>query len=318
MTDTLRDQVTAAYEKEAEEVVKPEEEIVEQVEAPEDDADQDDLDDLVEEEEEEFEAPAHWDQNYRDEFKTIDSKSKKFLLSREKDLQKHYTKKQQALAEDQRYAESTRKTIAPYENYLKQNNIDHNQAFEKLLSTEIRLRTASPHEKALILQDLGRHYGAQVDFNAEIPQIDPQVKYLHDKVAQQEAYLTRIEQERLASEERGYINQIDEFKSEKDDRGNFRNPHFEDLREEMGKLLSSGFASSLKEAYYKATLLNEDLKKEVISREARNEESRKRAAASKTASFNVKSASTSKISDVKEQLSRRDLIARVLDASNRG
>ncbi len=215
------------------------------------------------------------------------------------------------------YAEEFRKTITPHEEYLKLYNINPQQAFDKLLSTEKRLNTSLPHEKKAILLELGRHYGVDLTGIEAPGQIDPMIQDLYDRTTAHTQYLARLEQKRISQEEHGYQSQIDTFANEKDSSGNLKRPHFEDVRKDMGLLIEHGRAVNLEDAYNKAILLNEDLKKEVIRQHARDEDSRKRATASKKASFNVKSASTSRISDPKEHLSIRDSVTRAMEAGNR-
>ena len=318
MTDTLRDQLKDAFEKVNDDVSVKDtdnEDESEELESSPEKTD-DVVDDNNEDVEEEIEAPKNWAPSDRETFKSLDAKGRDFLLRRHRDMETAYTKKQQALVEDQRLAENFKKTLNPYNDYLKQNNIDATVAVDKLLSTEMRLRTASPHEKAAILNDLAKHYGAQFDPEYEVPQVDPQTKYLHEELNKQRQYLERLEHERQANEARGYQKQINDFVNTTDSDGNLKFEHFEDVRKDMGFLLENGRANDLEDAYNKAVLLNEELRSKVISRHHKDEESRRRMASSKKASFNVKSAS-SNIVDPDIHLSLRDTIAKAVNSAKR-
>lgn len=320
MTDTLRDQLSEAFEKSNNAVSvndndeKSEDDDVEfsPLESEEKTVENDGNDDS----DDTLEAPKHWAREDRETFKSLDAKGRAFLLRRHVDMEAAYTKKQQALAEDQRLADNFKKTLSPYEDYLKQNNIDATKAVDKLLATEMRLRTASPHEKTAILNDLAKHYGAQLDPNYEEPRIDPQTKFLQDELYKQRQYLEGLERQRIENEERGYQNQIDEFVNTKDASGNLKFEHFEDVRKDMGLLLANGRAESLEDAYNKAIFLNESLRDKVLMKKTKEEENRRRMQSSKKASFNVKS-SSSHIVDADVELSLRDTIAKAIDSSRR-
>lgn len=320
MTDTLRDQLREAFEKSNDAVSvndadeKEEDDEVESahLESGEETVENDSNDDS----DDALEAPKHWAREDRETFRSLDAKGRAFPLRRHVDMETAYTKKQQALAEDQRLADNFKQTLRPYDDYLKQNNIDATKAVDKLLATEMRLRTASPHEKAAILNELAKHYGAQFDPNYEEPRVDSQTKLLQEELHKQRQYLEGLERQRIQNEERGYQNQINDFVNTKDANGKLKFEHFEDVRKDMGLLLSNGRAESLEDAYNKALFLNESLRDKVLMKKTKEEETRRRLASSKKASFNVKS-SSSHIVDADVELSLRDTIAKAIDSSRR-
>ena len=71
----------------------------------------------------------------------------------------------------------------------------------------------------------------------------------------------------------------------KDAKGNIKHPHFEKLRERMGRLVNAGETTDLEEAYNMAVRLDNDLYKETISNErkavTKKEEDRRKAAVDK-------------------------------------
>lgn len=313
MSENLREQLTAAYEEvTTPDVVEPvvEEVIEEPVETEE----------PVEKEtapiEEEVIAPEHWAADDREVFKSLDKKGRDFLLRRHKEMEASHTRKLQALSEETRIAENFKKSIAPYESYLKQLNIDPNQAVEKLLSTEMRLRMASPQEKAMLMQDLAKQYGAALN-PAEVPYVDPNMQAIFDELNKQKAYLVRQEQEKQEQHVRSLEGTIQSFASTKDDRGNLKYPHFESIRQDMGALINAGKAATLEDAYEKAAWMNAELRKELITRqygEKKEENVKEKVAASKKAAFNVKSGSGSQIKEQKKTLSLRETLEQAMEA----
>lgn len=276
--------------------------------------------DISEAVEEEIEAPSHWAPEDREIFKALDAKGRQFLIKEQKSMKADYTKKMQALSEERKIAESFKKSVTPYENYLKQLNIDPTQAFEKLIAAEMRLRMANPHEKGAILHDLAKQYGANFDPQApqiQAPQLDEKTQLIYDELHKQRAYLMNLEQDRQKQEEKALENTINSFSSTKEKDGSLKYPHFEEVRRNMGALINAGTADSLEDAYEKAVLLDKNLRKEYLNRYTKNDEARHKAVASKKAGFNVKSGSTSQIIDASPKLSLRETLARAMDTSQR-
>lgn len=315
---SLREQLESAF---AEETFEPQEtpEVVEEVVDPAPEVSEDSEPTVVEApaEEEELIAPAHWAKEDREIFQSLDKDGRKFLLKQHKFMESSYTKKMQALTEDQKIAESFKKTITPYESYLNQLQINPTEAFEKLIATEMRLRMASPKEKAAIIHNLAKDYGAEFDPYAEPEQVDEKTQAIYDELNRQKAYIMRWEQQRQEQEKHSLESQINAFASTKDENNKLKYPHFETLRKDMGVLMNAGKADTLEEAYEAALLLNKDLRHEYLLKQSRADDDRKRASASKKAAFNVRAGSNNQITDPKPTLSLRETIARAMEAQSR-
>lgn len=313
---TLHDEVMAAYESSVEgndvEISQESEEPLsssrDNLEAQENNTPQ--------EAEEDVQAPEHWASEDKDVFKALDKKGRDFLVRRHKEMEASHTKKLQALSEESKIAENFRKTMTPHEAYLRQLNIDPLQAVDHLIKTEMRLRMSSPKEKAALIHDLARQYGAQFDPDYQPEEIDERTQIILNELNKTQERVNRIENERRNQEISGYENQINSFASEKDERGNAKHPHFETIRKDMGILINAGKASSLAEAYEGAILLNAELRKEYFDKKYGNprheEDAKQKLAASKKAGFNVRSSSGAQISDPKQTLSLRETIAQAL------
>lgn len=333
--ETLRDMVEAAYEKtnETESETEQDKEIPSSSNG---DSNSTDVEDTTTEgthekssespeHQEEIEAPAHWAAEDVDVFNELDSKGKKLYLKRHKEMEAGYTKKTQALAEEKKIAERFKKAIEPYQPFFKQHNLDEFEAFQKAASAHIRLINASPQEKSLLIQKLALDYGvniAQKNFDQpEQPQIDHQTQAIYDELNRTRQYIAAQEQEKQNREIASIEKQIQNFSSEKDESGELKYPYFEELRGGMGKLIQSGLASSLEEAYENAISLNKELRTQYElsqdNKRKREEANKQKMLASKKAAFNVKSGSVSQISDPKQKLSTRELLSRAYDAQIR-
>lgn len=120
------------------------------------------------------------------------------------------------------------------------------------------------------------------------PPTDPQIHNLSQTVT---TLQHQIEQQQLAA----YAAQIAEFSGAKDARGQPLRPYFDDVRANMARLMTAGEATSLEDAYEKATRINGDVwaKIEAQKEAARHAEATARAAkaqaeAKKSAAINVR------------------------------
>lgn len=262
----------------------------------------------------EIDAPTHWANEDREVFKSLDPKGRDFLLRRHKQMEADHTRKLQAHAETLKIAERYQKVLAPHQDYVKQLGIDPDEAYSKLVGVERTLRTGTAAQKQAIFQNLAKQYGVQYEHDDTQPEIDEKTQFIFNKLDQQEKIIMQMKQEKESSERQGLQNHINEFSSQVDEKGLPKYPHFETLKVRMGKFLKDGEALSLEEAYKKAILLNDDLREGHISSQNRNVEAKKRTVASSDATFNVKSGSTSKISDPKKDLSLAESIKLAMDA----
>jgi ribosomal protein L23 len=324
MSESLNDQLRAAYENIVE---KQEPEPLEVVtEAPAEIV-EDTKEEAVEAEEaeiveEDIDAPEHWAQEDKETFKAVDRKAKDFLLKRHKEMQSDYTKKQQELSEQVRIADKYRQAIAPHEEYLRQHGIDPTQAFERMISTEKTLRLSPAAEKAKALQDVARQYGVELDPSQEQPQIDETTKAIFDELKQQRAYILNLEHQRKAQEQQSAQETIEAFSNAKDESGKLKYPHFETVKVKMGELLQTGLVKTtdLAEVYEHAILLDKDLRKSYLAQQDAvtklNEAARQKAAASKRAgSMNIKSGTSAEVKDDRKPENLRDTLRRAWEQS---
>lgn len=330
MSESLRDQLTAAFEQStipAEEQTTLEDTVVEASQDIEEVSQGTQLDD-EQSVEHEINAPDHWAPEDKEVFGSLDTRGREFLLRRHKEMEASHTKKQQALADERKQVEAVIKAVEPYEGYLKRSGLSREEAVNKLLATAQRLDESNPQDKIAILHSLARDYGVQLGNHEEAEPLSHEAQLLLDKINRieadnyrlQEAHRLREEASKW-NEEKSLQNVIDEFSNQKDEKGNLKYPHFDTLREDMGLLLNAGKAKSLEDAYESAIYLNSDLRKEYNSRQYNKDKQeadiRQKTAASKRAGFNVKSGSVAQLSDPKEALSLRDEIRRNVEAGYR-
>lgn len=273
-------------------------------------------------------VPSNWSSEDREAFLELDEKSRKLYLKRYKEMEGGYTKKSQTLAEERKIAENFKKAIGQHEAYINSLGLDPYSTVDKLLSTERLFRTGTPQQKADALKRLMNDYQLQL-YNEASSQsieqntpIDPNLQALWEEQAKTRQYLSNMQAEKQYQEEQGVLNQINAFSSAKDEAGQLKYPHFEEVRQDMGKALNSGFAKNLEKAYELAVLANEDLRKEYVLRQTneskRLEDVKKRTSAAKQAGFNVKTSGSSPAGiEPAQKLSRREIIEKEYESQQR-
>lgn len=326
MSETLHEAVTAAYEKSVSDA-SPEPEVARDIETSSDEEKEiaESVEPDIADAEEEDEAPDHWPDKDKEVFRAVDKNAKAFLLRRHKEMEAGYTKKQQALAEEKKIADNFRKAIEPHAAYLKQLNIDPIDAFNKLVSTEMRLRMANPQERGALINGLARQYGAQFDPNAPVAQIDPKTQLILDELNRQKALIDSMQNEKKEAQNQSNLQKITSFSDTKDKDGKPKYPHFEAVRVQMGKLINAGAVKEgateselLENAYTQAILGDVELRKEYIANLNRREVDHKKVSESKRAGFNVKSSGGGSVTDTKKDMSLAQTIRAAYDAQAGG
>lgn len=264
-------------------------------------------------------AIANWSEEDKKIFKSLDTKGREFLLKRHNELEKDYTKKRQADAEALKLANSYKRILNEHGEHFKKLGMEPDQAIDMLAKAEKKLRFGTTQEKLDTFNYLARNYDVLKESAANQQQeVDPKLQPILQKVSQQEAYLVRLERERQQQERDYYEHTINTFKNTKDGKGNLKYPDFDVVRTQMGKLMSLGEVASLEEAYESAILLNKELREKYISgyttQSKRLEEEQRRAAASKKASFNVRSRSSAESAEPRKKESLRQTLAKIYDA----
>ena len=272
--------------------------------------------------ESDIEPPEHWSVRDKEMFNKQGDEGKEFLLRRHKEMEASFTKKNQNFSEEIKFLKSFKDKLTPFEPYLKQNNIDPLQAFENLLSTEMRLRNSSAEEKSNLLRQLALDYGAQ--YNPQDPEqpIDYQQQVYANELYNIKETLKRIEQDKIATEQNYYQKTIDSFASSKDENGKSKHPYFEDVKSDMAMLLSAGRAETLEEAYNQSIFLNPSLRNDIIVRQSNNErrvaDKKVKTEAAKRAGFNIKSSGQASMADQPKELDLRGTLSQIYDDYSQG
>lgn len=184
---------------------------------------------------------------------------------------------------DAEWAENIRKNIAQFEPYLQQTGMRLEQAIPSLLNAEMTLRTGAPAQKIAAFRHLMQQYG--VDESSLYPQqsgtevaqdqnqgyTDPNIAHLINEVHGLRQYVQQSQYQTHQQTVSSAQSEIEKFAS------NPANKHFDKVKEDMGKLIGAGLASTLDDAYQMAIYQNQEVRDFVIKEQiaAREESMRK-------------------------------------------
>lgn len=162
------------------------------------------------------------------------------------------------------------------------------QQVDQLLTVHNRLLTGTPEQKQAILQDIARNYGivgggVQAQ---EQPWVDPQVAALQQELDRVKSQLQGFGQSQYSAQLTEVQKSVDAFAMQPD------KVFFNEVSEDMARLIETGVASSLEDAYEKAVWQNPVTREKQIARtrEAEQRQAAEKAeAAKKAAAANVRS-----------------------------
>jgi hypothetical protein len=231
-------------------------------------------------------APKTWPAEHREAFEHLPEDQRSFMLQREQERDAAFTRKTTDLAEQRRGVESLQGVLAPYKQQMQAHGISEAEYVSRLMSYDNALR----QNPKLALQSLAQHYGISlsgdsgVDYEEESPS-DPQILQLQQQLNQTQAHIQTMQQSQVMAQQQQLVDQVESFSAAKDAKGNLKHPHFEKLRERMGRLVNAGETTDLDEAYGMALRLDNDLYKEAIANErndvSKKEDDRRKAAVQK-------------------------------------
>jgi hypothetical protein len=232
-------------------------------------------------------APNSYKQEFKDSFNTLTPEWQKYLSAREKEVEQGLSRaRNQYSWVDKAY--NDRK-----ENLISQGFNNPQEYFNTLVSIADAL-DKNPAETITQLQSI---YGVGAADNP----LQKQVQELSQKLAQQQGYLQAKENERVK-------NEYDAFVNAKDDKGNLTHAYFDDVKEDMLKLLQAGLANNFEDAYNKAIWQVESVRNKIIAQQHNAEIAQKTAVAqkAKSASFDPSSKTepAPKEFDLREELER--------------
>lgn len=222
-------------------------------------------------------APASWRPDVREHWAQLPESVRAEVHRREVEVQRTL----QESAEARKNFDAVMKTIEPYQAFIKAENSNPLQAIDNLMSTAARLRTGTAPELATMVAGIVKQFGIgrfgpnfiqQLDgaLAGDIPQVDPQAaaieQVLNQRLAPMQNMLQQFQQAQQMQQQRvteSAQNEVAQF-LEAAEFGN-------DVREEMADLIEvaqrRGQTMTLQDAYQKACMLNDRVRKVMQGRQ---------------------------------------------------
>lgn len=237
-------------------------------------------------------APISYKQEFKDSFNTLTPDWQKYLIQREKEYSQGISK---ARNEYNWIDDIYRQRKANLEAQGITSNRDY-------INTLVSISDMLEKNPQLALTKLAEAYGVVSDNSLEAKDRALQEKLYNQE--QQISQITNYLDELRASKAK---DEVFNFTNAKDDAGNLKYPYFEDVREQMRNIISSGLTVNLEEAYNQAVWTNADIRAKLIAAQRQKEIDKQinEAQKAKDVSFSPTSKSTP---EVTENKSTRDFM----------
>jgi len=202
--------------------------------------------------------PSSWKKDYEEHWGKLDPTLQDYIQQREAD----YAKGVSTYKNQWDMAAPIVEAIRPFEQTLKQNNIDPARWISQLGNAHSQLVYGSPEQKLQMFAQLANDYGVNLGQLTGQTGYDPQFSQLAQELNQIKNQWTSFQSQQEMQEQAQLQNEIASFKDDK--------PYFDEVRETMAGLLQSGMANDLQSAYDKAIRLNDDVFQKVSATHAQN------------------------------------------------
>ena len=247
-------------------------------------------------------APKNWSEDVRSKFTELPREAQEYMLKRDKEMTADYTRKTQEVAEQRKNFESLDKVIAPMRQQIAASGVSETEYIARLLNADMALR----NNPKMALKQLAQGYGIDLssyDSDTAEFETESQISQLQQQNQAILAELNQFKQQNLQSARQQTENQINTFSLAKDDKGNLKYPHFEQVRVKMGNLIDAGEAKGLEDAYNKAIRLDDELYNQSLDAQRKRaqaeEDARRKAAVEKAKKVRPRTATTPPVGSVK-------------------
>jgi hypothetical protein len=202
-----------------------------------------------------LEAPKHWAEADRTVFVKAPREIQQRWLSREDEVQKGFSKHGQELARYKKDMESYDEVFKPLDQDLKLNGLSRHQFTKQLVEWNNYLAK----DPSNALRAIAERFGVDLkSLTQGTPQTDPQLAGVLNKVGSLEQQLKAREQAEREATMKANHDRVTAFADAKGQDGKPQHPFFDDVAEDVIKLLRAG-ERDLEVAYKKAVRMNDDV-----------------------------------------------------------
>jgi hypothetical protein len=308
-----------------------------------------------------IDPPARWTKEQKEEFALLDPKTQRLLASRNKGLEADYTRKMTEIAQERTRFKAVEDVLASRRSAWQNQGISDADALNSIMSywdlaqrdpdqfIEIFAQergmdlagkyAPSPQElEQYVQQYVQENYDPETgafkqspsqpasvppQLQSEIQTLRQQNQLLSQQLGQVQSWQQETTQQQQQRQQAEAQAQLAAFESATDETGNSLRPFFQDVKQDMARLMQAGIASTLEQAYEAATYARPDIRakieesREIARRREEEAKRREEAARAKLAGSSVSTSSapapTPSADD--EDLSLREMIARQFEAA---
>lgn len=250
-----------------------------------------------------FAAPEHWSSDERESFQALPPEAQEILLAKDKQFQKGYQEKAQAIS-------AITEAIKPWEQSLAQRGLTPEQAIRTLFAAQHQLDTDAVGGILQIAQNYGvvdqlrEKFAPVTDDDDDFT--DPGIKALQQKIESLESKLEQTTKGFQQTQTQSVQQQIESFQNAKDASGNLLHPYFEEAMPLIITAVKSG--ESLEAAYDKAKWTVPEYRESLSSKtvEKTDAEKAKKVKQAKRAARGVKTNGKADPAEGSEVLSLKD------------
>lgn len=195
-------------------------------------------------------APNSWKKEKRALWESMSPEQRQYAFQREEEMRNGI----EPLKPKAQFADQINKVLEPYMGTIRGLGVEPHQAVEALIRTDHHLRNGTPEQKRAMFYQLATQYGVNlspVDGEQPQPAFDPNASALRNEITQIRGTLASFQENQAKAEEYRLQNEINTFSAGKE--------HFDDVRDDMAKLLQGGLATNLQDAYDMAIRLNPEI-----------------------------------------------------------
>lgn len=225
-----------------------------------------------------MDAPKSYTKEYQDTFKTLSPDWRKYLIEREKQVERGFSEKNNRI-ESYKWADnafnSRQERMAKLGFQKAQDYIEHMTAIDDALEL-------NPAETIKALANAyGVNFGETTNSNTEVQR---QIATMQQEMQSYRDFIKNQQQQQANSEFNAFINA-------KDEAGNPKHPYFEEVKADMMALFNEERATNFEDAYQKAIWANEAVRQKLIEESVKQQLNSKVEAAkvAKDAGFSPKS-----------------------------
>jgi len=273
-------------------------------------------------------APQSWKKDHWGAWEKLSTDNPQladYILQRESEFQRGVS----AYKADYDRSRPLVEAIAPYHPFLQQIGMPPERFITALAQADQVLRFGTPQQKLQAFAKFAQDY--QIPIHEMLVQGEDGKVYVNQQYTQpQQSQQPQLGPEDIRREVQGTIQdlylrqQVQEFLSAKDDKGNPKYPHIERVRQDMDGILRAELAQDLPTAYEKAIRMHDDIwqaeqaAKQAAAQKAQQEAQARQVAKAKATATSVRSATPSGESAAKPKGIRASLEAAVEARSGGG